>query len=477
MPGVWTNAYALATFAAAIAGVASAMHALLHKRDPRSQLGWLVVCVTVPIVGAFFYWLLGVNRIQTRARRWQAGGRFAIDSQTAKLADAEPARAESMAALLRLGRAVTRWPIVAGNRVDVLHDGEQAYPAMLAAIDAAEAHVHLCTYIFETDRHGRQFVDALRAAAERGVAVRVLVDAIGERYARPRVGRLLRRVPGLEVARFLPLTLSLRGLRVNLRNHRKILAVDGTHGFTGGINLGGRHMVGDPENRRPTADLHFRFEGPAVSFMEECFDADWFFTTGRRTGWRPPRDSTGDGTALCRGIVDGPNEDLEKLQWVLLGALSVAKRRVRIMTPYFVPNREIIAGLTAAALRGVAVEIILPRRSNLPFVDWATSAMLWELLQHGVRVYRRPPPFAHSKLFMVDDYYVVIGSANLDPRSLRLNFEFNMEIFDSALGATLVAHFEAVRERCQELRLADNLARPLPVKLRDATFKLFAPYL
>jgi cardiolipin synthase len=482
MPG----AAAIVAYAViAAAAIGSALHALLKKRDPRAQLGWVVACAIVPVIGAFLYWMLGVNRIKTRARRWRAAGHWdpdpdhRLDRRDAELALVDPRHADAMTSLLRLSRAVTRRPLLAGNRVAVLHNGEQAYPEMLGAIAGARSTINLSTYIFDTDPAGRRFVDALIAAGERGVAVRVLVDAIGERYARPGVSRLLRGHRNVQVARFLPLTLSLRGLRLNLRNHRKILAIDGATGFTGGMNIGRRHLVDDADNRKPTVDVHFRIDGPAVGFMEETFAADWLFTTDARTDWTGYRgpDPSGRGTALCRGVSDGPNEDFEKLQWILVGALASARERVRIMTPYFIPNRELMTGLAGAALRGVSVEIYLPWRSNLPYVDWATHAMLWEVLQHGVRIYFRPPPFSHSKLLLIDEHYAVVGSANLDPRSLRLNFEFNMEIYDPELGQTLAAHFESIREQSHETSLDEMNGRSFLTKVRDSTAKLFSPYL
>ncbi len=474
---MWTDALAIATYIALAGGILSGCHALLNKRDPRSQLGWLLLCVFVPFFGVFFYWLLGVNRIQTRARQWQAAGRFGADSLVS-IQPGSPVRAEQMRALVRMGGAVTKRPLLDGNVVRVLHNGEQAYPEMLDAIAAAQKTINLCTYIFETDEVGHQFVDALVDAGKRGVKVRFLVDAVGERYGwKTRVTKLLRHADNVECARFLPLVLSLRALRINLRNHRKILVCDGRVGFTGGMNIGRRHMALDPDNRKQTIDMHFRIDGPAVQFLEEAFAQDWWFASGGDRTFGEYRAMPPAGSALCRGITDGPNEDLERLQWVLIGALAAARDRVRIMTPYFIPNRELLASLTAAALRGVTVEVILPRKNNIPIVAWATNSMAWELLRHGVRIYYRPPPFAHSKLFLVDDYYVNIGSANLDPRSLRLNFEFNLEVFDSKLGAELGAHFDDVLSRSHELTIEEADARSLPIKFRDALAKVFSPYL
>jgi cardiolipin synthase A/B len=463
--------------------VGSAMHALLNKRDSRSQLGWVTLCLFLPFVGSAFYWLVGNNRIRTRARAWQVEGRFRSGSRTdravSRLASQHPEEADTLRRLLEISARVTGRPLVGGNQVEPLYDGEGAYPVMLAAIEQATRSIVLSTYLFDTDETGRGFVDALGRAAARGVDVRLLIDAIGERYARPRVTRLLRAHPEVKVARFLPFKLGLPMLAANLRNHRKLLAIDGDLAFTGGMNIGGRHMVAAPGNRTPTSDVHFRVRGPVVLDLIESFEEDWAFATGvaqERSAERPaePRPV---GTALCRAIKDGPNEDFERLQWILIGALTCATRSVRIMTPYFIPGRELITAINSAALHGAEVEIILPARSNLPFVDWACREHLPEVMGYGARIYLQPAPFNHGKLLLVDGLYVNLGSANLDPRSLRLNFELNLEVFDVELAGKLGRYLDGVRARCEQLTEAALAGRSLGTRLRDATAKLFSPYL
>ncbi len=479
-----TIVYTALTSAALVLGLGSATHALLNKRDPRSQLGWLVICLLIPGLGALSYWMLGVNRIRTRARKWQARGLFELapemsgrfERAAGRLSAQFPAMADTMISLLAISRRVTGRPLLSGNKVRPLYDGEQAYPAMLEAITGARNYVYLSTYLFQTDEAGERFIAALGDASERGVDVRVLVDAIGERYDRPRATKLLRRRPAIKVRKFLPLAFSLRGLRVNLRNHRKILVCDGAVGFTGGMNIGQRHMVKDAANVNPTVDIHFQVEGPAVFALEEVFFEDWRFTTGDED-WGGYRKVPEVGHALCRGIKDGPNEDFEKLQWILVGAISAARGSVKIMTPYFVPTRELLAAINATALRGVSVQVILPERNNLPFVKWASQASLWELLQYGVEFFYQPPPFNHTKYLLVDDFYINIGSANLDPRSLRLNFEFNLEVYDPDLGRELGEHFDRVRARSRPITQESLEGRPFAIKLRDSIAKLFSPYL
>jgi cardiolipin synthase len=223
-------------------------------------------------------------------------------------------------------------------------------------------------------------------------------------------------------------------------------------------------------------DTHFRLNGPIVRQIERIFLDDWEFITGERISQRESL-STEAGMARCRSIVEGPDEDIDSLTAVLIGAVSSAHRRVSIMTPYFLPPRDLTGALQSAALRGVEVSVILPSWNNLPFMHWATRNMLWELLQRGVRVYYQPPPFAHTKLLLVDEDYAQIGSANLDPRSLRLNFELVVEVYDRGFAQVLAEHLNSTRDRSVEVFLEELDGRPLPVKLRDSVAWLFSPYL
>jgi cardiolipin synthase len=345
---------------------------------------------------------------------------------------------------------------------------------MLEAIAEARHSVHLSTYIFDGDATGRRFVDALRAAADRGTEVRVIVDGLGEKYSRPTARKLLHG-SGAETARFLPVR---KGGYLNLRNHRKILVVDGLTAFTGGMNIGGRHMVEKPETAHPVVDLHFRVDGPVVADLQRVFLEDWYFVTGELLDeerffplLRPA------GTAFARAIGDGPDKVFRKLHWILMGALSRASRRVLIMTPYFIPDRPLVSALATTAMRGIEVCLVLPALNNLPYVHWATRSYLWELLECGIRIYYQPPPFVHTKLLLVDGLWCLIGSANLDPRSIRLNFELNMEVYDRELTGSLERHFLEVLSRSREITQEEMDRRALPEKMRDGMAKLLSPYL
>jgi cardiolipin synthase len=464
-----------------IIAIVTAGHALLFKRDPRAALGWMAVCLLFPLVGPALYVLLGVNRVRTRAQkmggRWQSllyvGYDRPEDEDVPVLSSLDVP--EELKPIARISDAVTRRPLVGGNRIELLYNGEQVYPAMLEVIEHVERTLFLSTYLFETNDTGQQFIDALARANGRGTAVKVSIDGVGELYSIPRAGKLLEK-RGVRVARFLPPRLIPPELHINLRNHRKILVADGTIGFIGGMNIGDRHLARRFENPSRVVDIHFRLTGPVVTQIEHVFLEDWGFSTGERT---VPSQSLamGTGSMICRTIIDGPNEDLDKLSIILVGAVSAARRQISIMTPYFLPSRELIAALQSAALRGVEVTIVLPAKNNLALVHWATRNMLWELLQWGIRVFYQPPPFVHTKLFVVDDQYSLIGSANIDPRSLRLNFELAVEVFDSPFARSLSDHIQRSRERSLEVLLEDLDGRRLPVRLRDALAWLFSPYL
>ena len=346
---------------------------------------------------------------------------------------------------------------------------------MLVAIEQSRVSVALSTYIFGNDRVGQAFRAALVRARQRGVEVRILIDAAGERYSWPPMVSVLQN-SGLRVARFLPGKRISWLVGLNLRNHRKLLICDGRIGFTGGMNLRVHHCRGS--GRRFTRDLHFRIEGPVVRQLQEIFAQDWDFAAGEHLygdAWFPALAPV--GAVIARAVPDGPDEDLDQLSWVFMGALSTAKRRVCIMTPYFLPDRSLINALNLAALRGVEVDILLPAHNNLPFVHWAMMGQLWQVLGHGCRVWFSTGPFDHSKLMIVDDSWVFLGSANWDPRSLRLNFECNLECYDRELGRSLAALVAARIRTARPCTLADVDARPLPVKLRDGVARLFSPFL
>ena len=454
-------------------------HIVLNKRDAQSAIGWVGMVWFAPFVGAVMYYLLGVNRVERKAKHLRRRHHRPTGAESSATGgpDAIPLSAAHLAPQARLVHALTGDRLLAGNAVLPLDSGTSAYAEMLGAIDAASQSVGLSTYIFDNDAAGKRFIDALGRASARGVTVRVLIDDIGARYSWPwtAVGPL--RKAGVQVARFLPQLFPWHFQYANLRNHRKILVVDGKTGFTGGMNIRAAH---DPslQTKSPIADLHFRLEGPVVAHLRETFATDWEFSTGtalRGREWFPKLEECGKASA--RGIRSGPDDNSMRLRAFYLGALAAARSSVRIVTPYFLPDAALIAGLNVAALRGVKVDIVLPERNNLRLVHWACMGQIEQVLELGCRVWFDPPPFAHTKLLIVDRTWVLFGSSNWDPRSFRLNFEFDVESYDPGLAGSLDDKVAETVGRSRELTPAKLRRRSLPAKLRDGAARLLMPYL
>jgi cardiolipin synthase len=266
-------------------------------------------------------------------------------------------------------------------------------------------------------------------------------------------------------------------MTMNMRNHRKILVVDGEVGFTGGMNIRQGHVLAEP-SRRLVQDLHFKVEGPIVSQLQEAFVEDWQFCCREKLEgpeWFPELEPK--GTVVARTLVAGPDKNFEKLRWAIQGALACAEHRVMIVTPYFIPDQSIISALNVTAMRGVRVDIILPSHNNLPYVDWASRAMWWQVLERGCRIWLTPPPFDHSKLLLVDNDWVMIGSANWDTRSLRLNFELDLECYGFEFAARVAQIISQKMENAREVSLREMDQRPLTIRLRDGLARLLTPYL
>jgi cardiolipin synthase len=446
------------------------VHAVLHKRDPGSAMAWIGLAWLAPFFGSGLYLLLGINRVRRRARSMRTQRPAAPPARPSWT----PPRQDHLVRLERAGTQLTQRPVEAGNRVSVLRDGDEAYPRMIARIETATTSIALSSYIFRTDHAGDAFIDALVAAAARGVTVRVLIDGYGGGYLLSRAYRRLRRA-GIPAARFLHSPWPWRMPFLNLRSHKKVLAIDGRVAFTGGLNIGAENLT-RLGPRHPVRDTHFLVEGPVVAQLVDVFADDWFFVTGEQLSgdaWFPGIEPC--GTSAARAVTSGPDQDLEKIELLILEAIGTARTRIRVMTPYFLPDERIITALALAAMRQVDVAIVLPEHSNHPAIDWATRTQIGPLLAAGCALWTHPAPFDHSKLMTIDSHWCLVGSANWDIRSFRLNFELVLEIYDSDLAG----HLDALMHVGQVKPLSsDTLAeRRLPALLRDGAARLLLPYL
>lgn len=473
------NLEVLISLAALTLAAWSGFHVILNKREPRGAALWLVIIILLPVVGPLLYWILGINRINKRVRfRTHLIEHTGFCGFPEKFICQPSYTDQCLSALGRLSTETTRRPLLTGNSVEPLYDGEQVFPSMLEAIGGSTRSVTLSTYILDRDTVGLRVIEALCAAARRDCEIRVLVDGFGTSRKALRMASSLREA-GAKFAIFHPLFgLPFRRPGINMRNHRKILVVDGETGFTGGINISSRHFFTREKTGELVRDIHFKVKGPVVSAMQEVFAEDWLAATGERLDeaifFREPVES---GDATVRAVASGPAENFEKIYEIILGALRAAREEVVIMTPYFIPDRALIQALRSAVLSGVSIQILLPERGDHTIVQRASMAYLPELLETGVFIALVPPPFIHSKLLVVDRCWSLIGSANLDPRSFRLNFEFDLEIYGKELAEELVFYADKLLEESEELTAEGLMSRPTPVRLLEGTAKLFSPYL
>ncbi len=472
---IWPHLVAAATL---LIDLAAAAHVVMYKKDTRAATGWVGIIWLVPLLGAVLYVMFGINRVQRRATILRSGRRGIARATTAPedIPALVATDATHLTTLAKLVGTLTHRQLLEGNDIHPLIGGDEAYPEMLRAIDEAQRSIALASYIFDNDRAGRMFAEALSRAVERGVEVRVLIDAVGARYTWPSIEHALK-AGGVRTARFMPTLLPGAWPYANLRNHRKVLIVDGTLGFTGGLNIREGHWL-SLHPSHPIQDTHFRINGPVVSHLMEVFAEDWEFSTHETlSGETWFRSIESAGNMLARGITTGPDRDIDKLRITLLGAIACAESSVSIVSPYFLPDESLMMALNVAALRGVQVDIVLPQVNNLALVQWASTALLSELIERGCRIWNSPPPFEHTKLMVVDKFWALVGSANWDPRSLRLNFEFNVECYDAELAGRLQDGIDRRIAVSRRVTMADVQSLPLLVRLRNGITRLFTPYL
>ncbi len=449
------------------------VHVLLRRSAVPAALGWIGLAWLSPFLGGLVYYVFGINRVSRRGSKLARGGEARGTDQPAP---ARPPVSPHIAALAPIGRRITASPLSAGNRIAILETGDEAYPAMLEAIAGATKSIALASYIFRDDDAGRDFSDALIAAKARGVEVRVLLDSIGVGYFRPGTLRRLKR-GGVSAARFLHTWVPWRMPFLNMRNHKKLLIVDGALGFTGGLNIGAENLARAPIAER-VGDIHMRIEGPVVRQLMESFARDWSFTAEEELSgdvWWPALATTGDGFA--RGIDSGPDADIYKLEALLGAALAQAKARIRIVTPYFLPDDRLLFAIALAQLRGVTVDIVIPEKTDYFFLDWAMRAHLRFFSRAPESIYLSPRPFDHAKLMTVDGEWGLIGSSNWDTRSLRLNFEFDLECYDHKFVTALDLLIDARIAHGTKLDREALMAAPRWRRLRDAFVRLLLPYL
>ncbi len=472
---LWSDGAGPVWLVVTLASVATAPTVLLSPKTAQAKLGWLLALFALPVVGFLGWWIFGRSWLHRRVLRLRhaCGRELAPMDRTlvSTLRQAVGAPRNGVASEVTLAAELegVEAPFP-GNEVLPLADGPSAFAAFREAVDAARDHIHVLTYIFRSDRTGQGTLDRLVAAARRGVKVRVLFDALGTYTTSRRFFRPLTEAGG-QVAAFLPVGKGLRNLRLNLRNHRKILVVDGVTGFTGGMNIADEYATADGWR-----DIHARIAGPAAAGLQRVFVEDWYFATGELLD--APRwfgDGRPRGPTPVQVVASGPDLPDAVMESLYFSAIAGARRRVDLLTPYFVPSEPLEAALADAARRGRAVRVLLPERTDHLPVRLAHRVIVPRLMAEGVEFFGYPT-MLHAKAMCVDDAWGTLGSANFDNRSLRLNFELNVAFPHAETAQRLRALLDAQFAQARRL-VPEDFAQGLAGRLLSNAAALLGPVL
>lgn len=457
-----------------IIALAVSVHILLTKREARAAFGWLGVAWLSPFIGSFCYAIFGINRIARRALKLRQTN--SLQAGIATRVEHKNGRPQKIPHVESVGNALSRHRVVGGNHLEIFQNGDEAYPEMISAINGAKKTIALSSYIFRMDENGVTFVNALRAAKERGVEIKVLIDGVGGGFFFcPATSRL--RSLGIDAHRFLQSLLPWDMPYLNLRNHKKLLIIDGKRGFVGGMNIGSENLL-RKKSKLPVRDTHFCFSGPVIVQLLESFVEDWSFTTDEvldGSGWWPKLKS--QGNVKARVIDSGPDHDLGNVEKLLAAAIGSAKHYIRIVTPYFLPDERIGFLLDMAVLRGVTVELVIPQHTDFSLFDWAMDGQLSFMDLNVIKCFRTPEPFDHSKLVTVDGEWCAIGSPNWDVRSMLLNFEILVECHDKDTVSRIDSLIDEKIASAVLQRNGNQNRQNYPSRLRNAVARLLMPYL
>jgi cardiolipin synthase A/B len=462
---------ALATVWGAIAAVVI----LLQRRSPAATIAWLLVLVLLPGVGLVFYRILGPLRLERKRLERRVARRLVADAVTA-MASLEAAHAAD-AQVARVPIAMRESPPLHAEAIELYLDGASAYAAIFEAIRAARHHVHLEYYIYEPDGIGTRLRDLLIEKARAGVAVKLLVDGTGSGRLRNRFLKPLR-AAGAEVAWFNPVSLRwIRTRRVDFRSHRKIVVCDGRVAFTGGMNISDVHSA--EFGPRYWRDTHVRIEGAAALPMQRLFLEDWLFAFGELPKQTPDLFPPlgGVGKHVAQIVASGPDHETLPIHDTYFTVITRAEKRLWLTTPYFVPGEPITTALCTAAMRGVDVRLLIPVKGDSRLIDLAARSYVPDLLAAGVRVYEYLPRFIHAKTIVVDDDLAIVGTANLDTRSFRLNFELTALFYDAPFTEKLAAAFETDLAASTLVSAVPLKSQKLTRRLGEATARLLSPLL
>lgn len=454
----------------------------LENRDPSKTITWLIVLAIFPIVGFIFYIIFGQSYRKRRLFRKRA---FLDDEIFREMESAHPLNKEKVAAmgdhqqlLFRLAHKLGKSPISFSTDTKVLTNGEETFDSILEAIRGAKHHIHLEYYIVRNDHIGQEFKELLIKKVKEGVEVRFLYDAVGSWLLRKRYRRQLQEA-GVEMRAFFPVKLPFLNHKINYRNHRKIVVVDGNVGFIGGLNIGDEYL-GLKDSFGFWRDTHLKVEGEAVRTLQLIFLQDWYYMSGESLllpEYLSPRDLGRDDFGGVQMVASGPDGEWEAIKSMFFSMIVSAKRSIWIASPYFIPDGDILSALRIAALSGIDVRLLVPNRPDKRIVFYASRSYFPELLEAGIKIYAYEKGFMHSKLIVVDGELASIGTANMDMRSFHLNFEVNAFLYRTESTNELVRDFEDDFRHSKELTLETFSKRSIVSRVVESTSRLLSPLL
>ena len=448
-----------------------------ENRNPVKSIAWVLVLVLLPVVGLVIYLIFGRNlrgmRLISRSDLRELRSRNDVSDFNAPVQGLSD---ESMQ-LISLVNKLTEPHLFVGNDLQVFTAGRDKFESLMRDIEDARQYIHVQYFIIENDAVGSQLIELLKRKAREGVQVRVLYDYVGSFYFRPRLLRQMREA-GIEVHPFLKLTFTQFALRINWRNHRKVVVIDGKVGYMGGMNIASRYVTGD-KHWKPWRDTHMRITGDAVTALEYSFAIDWNFTTrklltARSVHVTPP--AAGEGYPV-QMVSSGPTNRWHNISFVFFKAISLAKRCVYVQTPYFLPSDALLKAMQGAALSGVDVRLMIPRRPDSAMLRLATGSYIKECLLAGIKVYCYEPTVMHAKVVIVDDEFVTLGSTNFDFRSFEHNFEFNALVYSKEFNTSMKKTFEDDMQQSTRLSMGKWKQRPLAQKALESVVRLISPIL
>ena len=466
--------------------ILAAVIIFLERKDAGATWAWLMVLFFIPLLGFILYLVFGQNLSRKRLFDWddmkKIGIEGLIQNQIHTLKEHRFPFKNDISSqyqdLIYMHLINNDALLTQDNEISLFTHGEDKFQALLEDMDAAQDHIHIQYYIFKKDQLGKRILEKLTEKARQGVKVRVLYDEMGSRRTRRRFFKDLLSAGG-EVEVFFPSKIPFINLRLNYRNHRKLVILDGKVGYVGGFNVGDEYLGLNPKFGY-WRDTHLRIEGSSALAMQTRFILDWNQASRSKKiaydlRYFPLSSFTGE--AGVQIVTSGPDSEWEQIKNGYIKMISSAKKSILIQTPYFIPDVSLLDSLRIAALTGVDVRIMIPNKPDHLFVYWATYSYIGELLKAGVKIYIYDNGFIHAKTLVVDEAISSVGTANIDVRSFRLNFEVNAFLYDQALSEDLSSVFMDDIEKSRELTLEDYHQRPLMIKVKESISRLLSPIL